>query len=109
MMKGQYMKRIINKIKLEISIAASAILLQIGIGTLLFKRLESWKWIQSFYFSVVTLTTVGYGDISPTTDKSRLFAAIYILIGVAVVVTALGKIGTDIIKKREEKYKKPPV
>jgi len=55
------------------------------------------------------LTTVGYGDISPTTDKSRLFAAIYILIGVAVVVTALGKIGTDIIKKREEKYKKPPV
>lgn len=97
------MKNLKNKIKLEISIAASTILLWIGIGTLLFHRLESWTWIQSFYFSVVTLTTVGYGDITPTTDTSRFFAAIYILIGVAAVVAALGKIGTDILNKRQDK------
>ena len=45
--------------------------------------------MDSLYFSAVTLTTVGYGDLSPTTDAAKLFAVVYIFSGVTVIVTYL--------------------
>ena len=50
---------------------------------------DDWSWVDSFYFSVVAVTTVGFGDFAPTTDASKLFAVFYILIGVTIVATAL--------------------
>jgi len=72
------------------SAALSALVVLIGIGTFAFQRLEHWTWIQSLYFTVATLATVGYGDLHPTTDGSRLFAVGFILSGVGIAVTALG-------------------
>ena len=88
----------------EIFVAASTLLAWIGIGTIVFHRMESWNWIQSFYFSVVTITTVGFGDFTPTTDASRLFTAIYILIGVSIGLVTLSIIGAEILKTRERRY-----
>lgn len=93
-----------TKLKTGILVASTTILGWIGIGTILFHRLESWTWIQSFYFSVVTLTTVGYGDLVPTTDATRLFVAIYILVAVGTVLASLGIIGTELIKIREQRF-----
>lgn len=92
-----------KRLKRNLSFAASTVLMWIFIGTVVFHFLESWTWIQSFYFSVITLTTVGYGDLVPSTDMARLFVAIYILIGVSAGVTALGIIGSDLLSSREEK------
>lgn len=92
------------KIKTEIFVAASTLLGWIAIGTIVFHRLESWNWIQSFYFSVVTITTVGYGDFTPTNDLSRLFTAIYILVGVSIGLVTLSIIGAEILSKRERRY-----
>jgi hypothetical protein len=36
-------------------------------GTLFYWRFEDWTVVESLYFSIVTLTTVGYGDLAPTT------------------------------------------
>jgi voltage-gated potassium channel Kch len=93
-----------KKPRIEIMVAISSLLGWIGIGTVIFHRLESWTWIQSFYFSVVTITTVGYGDFVPTNDGSRLFTAIYILVGVSIGIAALGLIGAEVIKIRERRY-----
>ena len=49
------------------------------------------------------MTTVGYGDLVPTTDVARLFTAIYILVGVVTVFASSGIIGTELIKTREQK------
>ena len=92
-----------KKIKVQVSIALTSIFTLIGIGTISFKIIEDWTWIQSFYFSVTTLTTVGFGDLHPTSDGSRLFTAIYILIGVTIVFGSLGVIGSNYIIKREER------
>jgi voltage-gated potassium channel Kch len=42
-------------------------------GTIFYWRFEDWTIIQSLYFSVVTLTTVGYGDLAPTTAGTQIF------------------------------------
>lgn len=85
-------------------VAASTLLGWITIGTIVFHRLESWNWIQSFYFSVVTITTVGYGDFTPTNDLSRLCTAIYILGGVSIGLVTLSVIGSEILRNRERRY-----
>lgn len=75
----------------------------LGIGTVSYHFLEGWTYIESFYFSVVTLSTVGYGNLTPTTPLSMLFTSFYILVGVATVVAALTVIGTEIMNNREAK------
>jgi hypothetical protein len=69
-------------------LAASALLL-ILVGTLVFSALEDWSYVDSFYFSVVTTTTVGFGDLSPDTDGAKLFTAFYIVAGLSIVGTFL--------------------
>jgi len=55
-------------------------------GTIVFHLLEGWTWLDSLYFSLVTLTTVGYGDFSPQTSEGKIFAMIYIVVGVGIIL-----------------------
>lgn len=68
-------------------------------GTILFHMLEDWTYIQAFYFSVATISTVGYGDLTPTHDLSRLCVALYILFGTTGALAALTIIGSEYFKK----------
>jgi hypothetical protein len=89
------------KIKTSVISAIFSLILLIGFGTWAYQQIEGWTFGQSFYFSVATLTTVGYGDIHPTTDASRIFTAIYILVGVGVVIAALTSIGSKYLSSQE--------
>lgn len=89
----------------KIEIAGMSIVLWLGLGTLIFHYLEKWTWIQSFYFSVISVTTVGFGDLTPTSDLSRLVVSFYILFGVSIVLAALSVIGGHYLATREETYK----
>jgi hypothetical protein len=93
----------LSRIGIQIAVACSSLMILMIIGTVAYRFLEDWTWIQSFYFSVVTLSTVGYGDLSPTSDASRLFTASYIIGGVAIALSALGVIGTNYLRKRESR------
>ncbi|GAA4357925.1 ion channel [Kangiella marina] len=46
-------------------------------------------WVTAFYYSIVTMTTVGYGDINPVTTEAKLFTISVIILGVAVFATSL--------------------
>lgn len=61
----------------------------VGLGTVFYKLVEGWSWIDSFYFTVVTLTTVGYGDLSPSRGVSKLFTVLFILVGVGFILAVL--------------------
>lgn len=62
-----------------------SVLIVLFIGTMVFHELEDWSLLNSLYFSVVTLATIGYGDLHPTNDASKLFAILYIFIGVGTL------------------------
>lgn len=64
----------------------------IAIGTISYHYLEGWSWVDSLYFSVITLTTVGYGDFSPQTDSGKLFTIFYIVIGIGIILTFVNTI-----------------
>ena len=57
----------------------------LAVGTIVYSILEGWSLLDSLYFSVVTLATVGYGDLTPTTDIAKLFTIGYILTGIGIV------------------------
>ncbi len=65
-------------------LAASAVLLVVT-GTVIFSLLENWSIVDSLYFSVVTATTVGFGDITPDTDGAKLFTVVYIIFGISII------------------------
>ena len=56
------------------------------IGTLFYTLVEGWTVTDAFYFSVITLSTVGYGDFSPTTTAGKMFTTVYILAGISIIV-----------------------
>ena len=58
----------------------------IGLGTVVYHFVEGWSWLDSLYFSVITLTTIGYGDFSPQTNLGKIFTLLYIVIGVALIL-----------------------
>ena len=59
----------------------------LGFGMIVYRYLEGWNWIDCLYFSVITLTTVGYGDFSPQKDAGKLFTIFYILIGIGIILS----------------------
>ncbi len=58
-------------------------------GTIVYHLLENWSWVDSLYFSTVALTTVGFGDLTPTSDAAKLFTVVYLLSGVTILVSFL--------------------
>jgi voltage-gated potassium channel len=63
---------------------------------------ESFKSIpHSFWWTIVTLTTVGYGDVYPITIGGKIFTFFVLLIGVAVVTVPAGLVATALSKARQ--------
>jgi len=59
------------------------------VGVALYSLLEGWPLLDSLYFLVVTVTTVGYGDFCPQTTLGRLLTCFYAPLGTVVVMTGL--------------------
>jgi len=57
--------------------------LLIFIGTVFYHNIEGWRYLDSVYFTVVTMTTIGYGDFTPQTDIGKIFTIFFIFSGIA--------------------------
>ena len=76
------------------------------IGTVLFVFLEDWTPVQALYFTVATMTTVGYGDLVPTTDASRFVATVYMVTIVPIMLVAMGVVADAVYSHRVQKKKR---
>ncbi|MEM1322515.1 MAG: potassium channel family protein [Bacteroidota bacterium] len=80
----------------------------IGVGGIVYHYLEGWDWVDAFYFSVITLTTIGYGDFAPQTPAGKIFTMFYILIGLGMILTFINTVYrhyNNVSLKEKEKKK----
>ena len=56
----------------------------------------------SIYWAIVTLTTVGYGDITPVTNFGKLLSAIVMITGYAVIAVPTGIISANLVRKNSK-------
>ena len=70
------------------------------IGTLGFHFIEGWSLTDSLYTTVITLSTVGYGDFYPETTAGRLFTVILVIFGVGTMLYTIGLLTETMVDAR---------
>ncbi|MEM6641642.1 MAG: potassium channel family protein [Bacteroidota bacterium] len=78
-----------NKEYRDLVITTGVILI---IGTIAYHYIEGWSWIDSLYFSFITLTTIGFGDFAPQTEAGKLFTIVYVVIGVGIILAFINTV-----------------
>ena len=61
-------------------------------GVLVYHWLEGWSYLDALYFCVVSLATVGYGDLTPTTPLARLFTIVYLINGIGILLALFDRL-----------------
>lgn len=67
-------------------------------GTLFYHGVEGWGWLDSLYFCVTTLTTVGYGDFTPHTDAGKIFTIVYLFVGIGILLGFINTVAQHAIE-----------
>lgn len=57
----------------------------------------------SIYWSIVTLTTVGYGDISPQTPWGQMLASVIMILGYGIIAVPTGIVTSELVRTKEKK------
>ncbi len=77
-------------------------------STIFYMFVEDWTCVDALYFSVITMTTVGYGDLTPTTDISKVFTIIYTFLSIGVFVSFAAKLAQMMFidyQQKEENFR----
>lgn len=72
------------------------------IGVLCFMIMNEWTFINAFYFCVVTVTTVGFGDLVPTTAPGKLFTMFFAVASIMMLSYALGEFSGSMLDRVEQ-------
>ena len=69
-------------------------------GTIFYSLQEGWSLVDALYFSVTTLTTVGLGDLAPTTTIGKLFTIVYIFSGLGLIAGFINTVATETLSRQ---------
>jgi voltage-gated potassium channel len=72
----------------------------VAVASLFYAAVEDWSLLDSTYFAVVTIATIGYGDLVPRTAAGKIFTIVYVTCGNRTSVAAAGALGERIVRRR---------
>lgn len=70
----------------------------VGIAAVFYWVVEGWSILDSVYFAVVTIATVGFGDLAPQTVQGKIFTILYIFAGIGLFATAVATLARSILR-----------
>ncbi|KAF9593811.1 hypothetical protein IFM89_025520 [Coptis chinensis] len=94
------------RIRMKVALALGVVVTSIGIGSLVLYFLEDLDWVDAIYLSVMSVTTVGYGDRAFKTLVGRLFASVWLLFSTLAVARAFLYLAEARIDKRHRRIMK---
>lgn len=71
-------------------------------GTVFFHVVEGWSWLDSYFFTVVTISTVGYGSLVPITAVGKIGTTVLIFVGLGVFAVAIQQFARYQMQRRKE-------
>lgn len=69
-------------------------------GAAFYHHFEGWRWLDSVYFCFITLTTIGFGDLTPKTDIGKVFTIFYVLMGIGLILGFITAISDYLLKQQ---------
>mmetsp|Transcript_22560 Transcript_22560/g.48845 ORF Transcript_22560/g.48845 Transcript_22560/m.48845 type:complete len:678 (-) Transcript_22560:147-2180(-) len=85
--------------EITLSECCGAIILYLLVGVIAYSFVfQRWSIVDSLYFTIVTGTLVGYGDITPTYNASKIFTSIFALTSVAFLGLVIGVLGSRMVE-----------
>lgn len=69
----------------QFRIVTAVAILVIVAGMVFYHLVEKMNWVDALYFCTITLTTIGYGDITPHTTAGKLFTVGYVFSGIGII------------------------
>ena len=94
-----------NAVRLRLRISLAIMMFVLVLGTFVFTILEGRSFFDALYFSVVTMATVGYGDIIPVTKAGKILVLFVIIGGVGTFMSVLANATELFIEKRDEEHR----
>ena len=83
----------------KLYIAVISLIVIFLIGTLYFRFFSNYSWVDAFYFTVITATTVGFNEVHPLTEAEKIFTTGLILASIFVLGFAITVITENIFSK----------
>ncbi|XGW11173.1 hypothetical protein V3C99_012571 [Haemonchus contortus] len=90
---------VLDKTEVPVIMVFTILLLYIAFGGVLFSFLEGWTYMDAFYYSFISLTTIGFGDIVPENHDYIVLMLAYLGIGLAVTTMCIDLVGIQYIQK----------
>ena len=81
----------------------------IGIASLFYWVVEGWSFLDAVYFSVVTIATVGFGDLTPHTVMGKVFTIIYIIAGIGLFASAVATLARAVLHAGKTDHDPAPI
>ena len=75
-------------------------LILIFFGAYVYQQIEGWRYLDSLYYTVITVTTIGYGDFSPETDNGKIFTMFFSFLGIGMAFYFFSLIGRYLFRKQ---------
>ncbi|KAB1221382.1 Two-pore potassium channel 3 [Morella rubra] len=94
------------RIRMKVALALGVVVICIGIGVCVMHFVERLGWLDSFYLSVMSVTTVGYGDRAFSSLQGRIFASIWLLVSTLAVARAFLYLAEARVDKRHRRMAK---